>query len=214
MITRFWKSFLLVAVTLILSGTINEGAITLTTPGTLCTVSAQSCSPAPITSAAPTFMGDITNPQILNDPSITNLGVFVVPGTVVLCEVATSVGSCLNSPVTQWSDVLLFFDLPNGGGSAVQVFADLENGVVLLPAGFALSANAVSILEQLSGTGNDAIDFTDYTAGNQVYRIHSDAINPEIPDPETPEPSTLVLLGSGLAAAGLFRLRRTGSAAR
>jgi hypothetical protein len=149
------------------------------------------------------------NTNIANDPGITILNGFVVPGTVVLCE---SASSCLSSPTTAWSDVVQFFDLPNNAGSAAQMYADNENGVVGLPAGFAPSLNGVSLTEVQTGLGDDR-DFTVYIPlGTTItYAIHSDcggAINCEIPDPETPEPSTLMLLGSGLAAFGVFFRRR------
>jgi len=44
-----------------------------------------------------------------------------------------------------------------------------ENGVVGLPVGFSLSANAVGIVETQVGTGTDA-DYTGYTAGTNVYQ--------------------------------------------
>jgi PEP-CTERM motif len=205
--TRFWKLFPLVALTLFPVGTISAAAILLQ-PGTPCPVGA---APAPCTASGTTNTSFSVNAEALNtniaaDPGVTPLNAFVVPGTVVLCE-PVSPNGCLSSSRTTWSDVVQFFDLPNGAGSAAQMYADNEAGVVL-PPGFTPSANAVSLTEIQAGFGDDR-DFTSYTPSpGTTYMIHSDAAGNEIPDPETPEPSTLVLLGSGLAAAGLFHRRR------
>jgi len=205
--TRFWKFFPLVALTLLSVSTMSA-AVILLQPGTPCPVGT---APAPCTAAGTTntsfsVSAQALNTNIANDPGITILNAFVVPGTVVLCE---SVSPCLLNSPTTWSDVIQFFDLANGGGSAAQVFADNEAGVVL-PPGFTPSANAVSLLEIQTGFGDDR-DFTSYTPSTgTTYTIHSDCGGPgcEIPDPETPEPSTLMLLGSGLVAGGLLhRLR-------
>jgi len=136
------------------------------------------------------------------------LNAFVVPGTVVLCE-QVSPNGCLTSSRTTWSDVVQFSDGPNG--SIATMYADNEAGVVL-PPGFTVSANDVSLTEIQTGFGDDR-DFTSYTPSQgTTYTIHSDCAGAgcEIPDPEIPEPSTLMLLGSGLVAGGLLhRLRRT-----
>jgi hypothetical protein len=204
---RFWKFVPLIVLTLFSVGTVRAAAVLLQ-PGTPCPVGA---APAPCTATGATNTNfsvhtEALNTNIASDPGVTNLNAFVVPGTVVLCE-SVSPNGCLSSPPTAWSDVVQFFNLPNGGGSAAQVYADNENGVVGLPAGFTPSANAVSLTEVQTGFGDDR-DFTVYNPlGSTVtYQIHSDCGGPgcEIPDPETPEPSTLMLLGSGLAACGLF----------
>jgi hypothetical protein len=204
--TRFWKLFPLVALTLFPVGTISAAAILLQ-PGTPCPVGA---APAPCTASGTTNTSFSVNAEALNtniasDPGVTPLNAFVVPGTVVLCE-PVSPNGCLSSSRTTWSDVVQFIDGPNG--SVAQMYADNEGGVVL-PPGFTPSANAVSLTEIQSGFGDDR-DFTSYTpSAGTTYTIHSDAAGNEIPDPETPEPSTLMLLGSGLVAGGLFhRLRR------
>jgi hypothetical protein len=206
--TRFWKFLPFAALTLFPVGTVSAAA--LLQPGTPCPVGT---APAPcsatITSGTFSVSAQALNTNIANDPGITNLNAFVVPGTVVLCE-SPSTNGCLSSPPTAWSDVIQFFDLPNGGGSAAQVYADNENGVVGLPPGFTPSLNAVSLTEVQTGFGDDR-DFTSYTpSAGTTYTIHSDCGGPgcEIPDPETPEPSTLMLFGSGLAAVGLFHRRR------
>ena len=208
--TRFWKLLPLIALTLFSVGTVSAASILLQ-PGTPCPVGT---APAPCTATGGTtgnlsVHADALNTNIANDPGITNLNAFVVPGTVVLCE-HVSPNGCLSGSPTTWSDVVQFFDLPNGGGSAAQVFADNENGVIL-PAGFTPSANAVSLTEIQTGFGDDR-DFTSYNPlGSTItYAIHSDCGGPgcEIPDPETPEPSTLMLLGSGLAVGGLLLRRR------
>jgi hypothetical protein len=204
--TRFWKLFPLVALTLFPVGTISAAAILLQ-PGTPCPVGS---APAPCTASGTTntsfsVHAEALNTNIASDPGVTPLNAFVVPGTVVLCEPVSPSG-CLSSSRTTWSDVVQFIDGPNG--SVAQMYADNEAGVVL-PPGFTPSANAVSLTEIQSGFGDDR-DFTSYTPSvGTTYTIHSDAVGNEIPDPETPEPSTLVLLGSGLVAGGLFhRLRR------
>jgi len=208
--TRFWKLLPLIALTLFSVGTVGTAAVLLQ-PGTPCPVGA---APAPCTATGTTgnfsVHAEALNTNIASDPGVTNLNAFVVPGTVVLCE-HVSPNGCLSGSPTTWSDVVQFFDLPNGGGSAAQVYADNENGVIL-PAGFTLSANAVSLTEIQTGFGDDR-DFTSYTpSAGTTYTIHSDCGGPgcEIADPETPEPSTLMLLGSGLVAVGglLFRRRR------
>ena len=208
--SQFWKLLLLAAFVFLPVSTMSAAAILLA-PGTPCPVGA---APAPCTAtggSGTSFSVKATalNTNIANDPGITILNGFVVPGTVVLCELVSPNG-CLSSPRSTWSDVVQFFDLPNGGGSAAQMYADNEAGVVL-PNGFTVSANAVSLTEVQTGFGDDR-DFTSYTpSAGTTYTIHSDCAGAgcEIPDPETPEPSTLMLLGSGLMAAGLLhRLRR------
>jgi len=142
--------------------------------------------------------------NLLNDPGNTNLNMFVVPGDVVLFE-HPPVGPVTNPPnPSAWSDLLHFTNIPGIAGSTATIFADLENGVVGLPVGFTLSANAVGILEIQQGTGTDA-DFTVYNAGSNTYQVHSDAASPEIPDPEVPEPSTFILIGGGLVAASIYK---------
>jgi len=141
--------------------------------------------------------------DLVNDPGTVNLGIFVVPGDVVLFEHA---GGSLTAPAT-WSDVVRFTTGANS--SSATILADGESGVILPPA-FSLSANAVSIVEVQTGTGTDA-DFTVYTAGSATYNVHSDAaLNPEPPEPMegTPEPSTLTLLiGGSLLLVGRARQR-------
>jgi len=201
--TRFWKLFPLAALTLLPVCTVSAALL----PGTPCPVGTV---PAPCTAGTTntsfSVNAEALNTNIAADPGVTPLNAFVVPGTVVLCE-AVSPNGCLSSSRSTWSDVVQFFDLPNGAGSAAQMYADNEAGVVL-PPGFTPSANAFSLTEIQTGSGDDR-DFTSYTPSpGTTYTIHSDAAGNEIPDPETPEPSTLVLLGSGLAAAGLFHRRR------
>jgi hypothetical protein len=142
--------------------------------------------------------------NLLNDPGNTNLGVFVVPGDVVLFE-HPPIGPVTNPPnPALWSDLLHFSNIAGVAGSTATIFADLENGVVGLPIGFTLSANAVGILEIQQGTGTDA-DFTVYNAGSNSYQVHSDAASPELPDPEVPEPATSFLIAGVLVVAGTFQ---------
>jgi hypothetical protein len=66
--------------------------------------------------------------NLLNDPGDTNLGVFVVPGDVVLFE-HPPVGPLTNSPnPSTWSDLLHFSNIAGIAGSTATIFADLENG--------------------------------------------------------------------------------------
>jgi hypothetical protein len=138
--------------------------------------------------------------SLLNDPGTVNLGIFVVPGDVVLFEHAN--GSLTNP--ASWSDLVRFATGANG--STATMFADGEAGT----GPFTLSANAVSIIETQTGTGTDA-DFTVYTAGTATYNVHSDAaLTPEPGEPMegTPEPSTLTLLiGGSLLLIGRARQR-------
>jgi len=141
--------------------------------------------------------------NLVNDPGTQDLGIFVVPGDVVLFE---HPGGSLTAPAT-WSDVVRFTTGANSSNATM--LADGETGVIL-PPNFTLSTNAVSIVEVQTGTGTDA-DFTVYTAGSATYNVHSDAaLNPEPPEPTegTPEPSTLTLLiGGSLLLIGRARQR-------
>jgi hypothetical protein len=134
---------------------------------------------------------------------------FVVPGDVVLSETSTvSLGD-----QTTWSDVVEF-STPAGGTSIATTFPDAEPVGILLPPGFSLSANALGLAETTKGQGLDSTDFTTYTAGNNIYQIHSDCSGAgceALEPPETPEPATITLLGLGLAALrfGRNKTRRT-----
>lgn len=131
--------------------------------------------------------------DLINDPGTVDLGIFVVPGDVVMFE---RPNGSLTDPAT-WSDVVRFETGPNS--STATIFADDENGVIL-PPDFVLSLNALSILEVQTGNGDDS-DFTVYTAGSATYNIHSDAAldpEPEEPTEGTPEPATVGLLAGGL----------------
>jgi hypothetical protein len=138
--------------------------------------------------------------NLVNDPGTVNLGIFVVPGDVVLFEHAN--GSLTNP--ASWSDLVRFTTGPNS--SFATMFADGEAGT----GPFTLSLNAVSIVETQVGTGTDT-DFTVYTAGSATYNVHSDAaLTPEPGEPMegTPEPSTLTLLiGGSLLLIGRARQR-------
>src|SRR5205085_506433 len=97
--------------------------------------------------------------NLIFDPGDNNLGVFVVPGDVVMFE-HPPVGSLTNPQPSTWSDVVRFQNIPGRIGSTATILPDSETGVTL-PPGFLLSPNAVGIIETQTGTGTDA-DFTIY----------------------------------------------------
>jgi PEP-CTERM motif len=190
----------IVAANLTAAVTLNASA--LIAPGTSCIdVTGQNspCTASPtgssqVQGADPTFN--------LTDPSVTNLGLFVVPGDVVLFESAN--GTLADQ--TTWSDVIHFEDVAGVAGSTATVYFDLDPGINL-PPNFVLSTNAVGISENPVGTGGPG-DFTTYTAGSAVYNVFSDSPCCEIPEVEkVPEPAAAGLLGMGLIAAFMLRRR-------
>ena len=178
-------------------------AAVVVTPGTPCSDLGQPapgpCVAGSSSSSSASALAILFN--LVNDPGTLNLGIFVVPGDVVLFEHAN--GS-LSNPAS-WSDLVRFTTGPNS--SFATMFADGEAGT----GPFTLSANAVSIVETQTGTGTDA-DFTVYTAGSATYNVHSDAaLTPEPVEPMegVPEPSTLTLfIGGSLLLVGFARRRR------
>jgi hypothetical protein len=157
-------------------------------PSGACTGTPTALSQGTPVLADPTF-------NLFLDPGTVSLGIFVVPGDAVLFEHS---GGSLTNP-SSWSDVVHFANGPNG--STATTFADTETGP-LLPPGFVLSTNAVSIIETQTGTGTDA-DFTVYNpgGGSVTYNVFSDAaLTPEPVEPSegVPEPSTFFLLAGGV----------------
>ena len=185
------RSILIVVVGLTATMVVPGAAVLL--PGMPCPNPDVSCSVSPGTSTAadPTFV-------LPNDPGMVRLGIFVVPGDVVLFETPNG----LLTDSSTWSDVVQFSDSPTGAGSIATTFPDAEPVGILLPPGFSLSTNAVGITETQTGVGSDAVDFTTYTAGSAVYQIHSDSPQNELTEPMegTPEPATMGLLGLGLSS--------------
>ena len=182
-----------------LAGTV----LALAVPGLPCTdLNSLSVGPCVAGSTPTLAAGSLFD--LTSDPGTVNLGVFVIPGDVVICE---HPANCSLTNPAGWSDLLRFADAK--GGSTATLFADAEGGVGL-PLGFALSLNALSIVETQTGFGDDR-DFTVYTAGTNVYNVHSDAaLTPEPGEPsETPEPSTLALFAGGalILGARFWRLR-------
>lgn len=197
---RFCKRYLF-PVLIFFSARILSGA-PLGSPGTPCIdlgVTSGPCTAPPSISTA--AVGALAFTFDIFDGN-NALGIFVVPGDVVVFE--TPNGSPSNP--AGWSDLVRFQNFPGATQSTAVQFSDLENG---LPP-FNLSPNFQTVVEIQTATGSES-DITTYTAGTATYRIHSDAANPELqPEPsgDIPEPSTLVLLGGGLAALSIFGRRR------
>jgi len=109
------RSILIVVVGLTATMVVPGAAVLL--PGMPCPNPDVSCAVTPGTSTAadPTFV-------LPNDPGVVRLGIFVVPGDVVLFE--TPNGSLTDSAT--WSDVVQFSDSPTGVGSTATTFPDAE----------------------------------------------------------------------------------------
>jgi len=199
----FWKLSPIAAFIITFSASTTLAA---TLPGTPCSdlgVTSGPCSAS--TTPSTGGFGTLAVFNLPNDPGNNPLPIFVVPGDVVVFESPT--GSLSNR--STWSDVVRFQNFPGANVSTATIFPDGESGAIL-PAGFTLSDNATSVVELQTGTGNDLLDITNYTAGTATYQIHSDAASPELPENPEPEPSTLLLFGSGLVAASMLaRFRRT-----
>jgi hypothetical protein len=192
------KIVLSLAVLLAVAVTVNGQQLAL--PGTPCAdigVPTGPCSATPIPSVS-NAVGIQAVFNLLFDPGDNNLGVFVVPGDVVMFE-HPPIGSLTNPNPRLWSDVVRFQNIAGRVGSTATIFPDDENGALLPANFFPLSANAVAIVETQTGQGTD-VDFTIYTAGTNTYMVHSDAaLTPEPPETVEPEPSTIWMLIGGLA---------------
>jgi len=124
----------------------------------------------------------------LTDTSVTPLGMFVIPGDVIIFE--TSAGSI--NDISTWSDLLHFENVVGGSTATVYSDADDSDGSGEgFPPGFPLS-NVTTIQETVPPTV--------YVAGSNTYNVFSD-----FPETTVPEPAMMGLFGVGLC--GVFLLR-------
>jgi hypothetical protein len=144
--------------------------------------------------------------------------------------VATVLAACLLTvPSAVWGQGLLavptqlFFSLPAGAGPSSQEVAILFNGVPVTINGLSISTTTgqnwlqaffnpntgfvtaiVSSSGLSSGTFSGIVVVTT-TAGTIAFQVN---LTVGAPPPVTPAPPSLILILTGLAAAGLYQMRR------
>jgi hypothetical protein len=127
-------------------------------------------------------------------------GIAILPGPVTTGDAAVLEAPNGGQSAGNWSDVVRFFNFqdPTSGRSLsiAYLMSDAENGMASLQVvnGLTggeilpnqLATNRTFLQEVLTGTGSDDADVTLYTplpGTGTVYRIHSDAVTSELPEP-------------------------------
>jgi hypothetical protein len=125
-------------------------------------------------------------------------GALVTAGDVLLQEPGPPPITCTPSAPGSCSDILRFFDIGNGMATSFLLFSD-DPGTE--PSDFGIpvtvQANNFTLLE---------VGGVLYTAGNASYLILSDTAS----GADTPEPGGVALMGAGIAALLLLKVRKPG----
>jgi hypothetical protein len=139
-------------------------------------------------------LADGTPSEVSNIVILPNM---VTTGYVVLFE--TPAGSFSDS--STWSDVLAF--LGSGATNQAQLWSSGGFTPSFITA-VQSSSSIATLVETQTGTGNDFLDFTTFTAGPDVYNIYSAAPNVE----NAPEPASLAFGAVGMVCLGVTARRR------